>query len=432
VALIFPPKSDRSSGIGQTAANRSFQLTTKQWGLLVLLIFSVHINYIDRGSLSTVAPLLAIDLSVSAAAMGILLSAFFWTYAFSLVASGSLVDRYDVKWVLGSGFLVWSVATLGSGMVRSFFDLLVMRMLLGIGESVAYPSYSRIIVDVFPVQKRGLANALIDVGTKVGPGVGTLIGGLLVAEFGWRALFVTLGVASLLWLPPWLKWAPRTDDLESTRGPGPGILQIVKQREACGTFIGQFCANYAWYFLLTWLPTYLVTERHYPIKIMAIWASVPFLASAVTCLFGGWLSDRWIERGADVSSVRLGFVVTGLLVSGLVLPAVLLPNRVVAVGLLTISFLAFGFYASNLWAVTQTLAGTKAAGSWTGVQNCFANFAGIVSPFVSGVIVSKTGSFWLAFVSASVVLVFGAGAYFFIVRRVEPVTWTPRVGVMAE
>jgi MFS family permease len=376
--------------------------------------------------------MVAIDLSLSAAGLGVLLSAFFWTYSLSLIGSGWLVDRYDVKWVLSLGFLVWSVATLGSGMIRSVFDLLVMRMLLGIGESVAYPSYSRIIVDTFPVQKWGLTNALIDVGTKVGPGVGTLIGGLLAAEFGWRALFITLGVASLLWLPPWLKWAPRQDGLKSIHGPGPGILRIMKQREACGTFIGQFCANYAWYFLLTWLPTYLITERHYPMKVMAVWASVPFLASAVTSLLGGWLSDRWIERGADSSGVRLGFVVTGLLVSGLLLPAALLPNPAAAVGLLTLSFFAFGFYASNLWAVTQTLAGTEAAGSWTGVQNCVANFAGIVSPFVTGLIVSKTGSFWLAFLSASVILVCGAGAYFFIVRRVEPVIWPPRVGVLAE
>jgi ACS family D-galactonate transporter-like MFS transporter len=418
--------------MGQTGSTDAPKLTARHWGLLVLLIVSVQINYFDRGSLSITAPLISTELALSPARMGVLLSSFFWTYAFALVAAGWLVDRYGVKWVLGLGFLVWTLATLGTGYIRSFLALLGMRMLLGIGESVAYPAYSNVFVNRFPAQKWGLVNALIDTGAKFGQGVGVFIGGLLLAGFGWRALFKILGAVGLLWLGPWFKWAPQASTSMSPRDRGPGIMQILKQPKAHGTILGEFCANYSWYFLLTWLPTYLVTERHYPIRGMIIWASLPFLANAAGSLFGGWLSDRWIAGGWDSAIVRLAFVVIGLLACGLVLPAALLPNRALAVASLPISFFAFGLYASNLWPVTQTLAGPKAAGSWTGIQNSIANFPGILSPYLTGLIVSRTGSFKLAFLTSAFVLVCGAAAYLFIVRRVEPVTWKPQFGTLAE
>src|SRR5580765_5082079 len=172
-------------------------------GILILMVVSVAINYIDRTSLSTAAPLLAVDLAISPAKMGMLLSAFFWTYASLQLASGWLVDRYGVRWVMAIGFFIWSAATAATGLVQGFAILLWLRLLLGAGESVAYPCYSKIIAGNFAEHQRGLANSLIDAGTKFGPALGILAGGILMERFGWRPVFIVLGLGSLLWLPPW-------------------------------------------------------------------------------------------------------------------------------------------------------------------------------------------------------------------------------------
>src|SRR6185436_15948257 len=221
--------------------------------VLILLVLSVGINYIDRGTLSVAAPQLTSQLSLNPQQMGLLLSGFFWTYALCQILAGWLVDRYDVRWVFGVGFVIWSTATLATGLISGFTALFALRLLLGAGESVAYPSYSKIIAGNFPQTHRGTANSLIDMGSKVGPALGTLIGGLLVANFGWRSLFLTIGIASLLWLVPWIIWGPRYGAAPaSERLEAPGIAEILSKRDAWGTFFGLFGLNYFWYFMLTW------------------------------------------------------------------------------------------------------------------------------------------------------------------------------------
>lgn len=408
------------------------RLTGKQWHLLILLILSLYLNFLDRTNLSIAAPVISVDLFLSPYQMGLLLSAFFWTYAFFLVVAGWAVDRYDVKWIFGAGFFIWSVATLGSGLVATFSGLFMMRMLLGVGQATAFPSYCKYIAAVFPQERRGFVNALLDTGTKVGPALGNFAGGLVIAQFGWRALFLSLGILSLIWLIPWIKSAPHQRSQSSGGRYGPGMWQILSSREAWGTFLGHFCANYGFYFLMTWLPSYLVTARHYPLRVMAIWSSVPYLACTVTALSAGWLSDRWIARGVDCSRVRKGFAAAGLLLCGVPLAFAVVGNEFAAMALLMLSYVGFGLFASNIWAITQTLAGVQAVGSWTGLQNCFANFAGIIAPLVTGMIVSRTGSFFAAFLSASIILVCGAASYFYVVRTVEPVKFAARLDVLPE
>ncbi len=173
--------------------------------VIVLLAISAFINYVDRGNLSIAAPLLKGELGISPSKLGLLLSAFFWTYACSQLFSGWLIDRLNVNWVFAAGFILWSAATAITGIAHTFAALFALRLLLGISESVAYPSYSKIIASNFSEQHRGFANSMISVGLLSGPGFGMLFGGLLMAQFGWRPVFVVLGLASMLWIVPWLK-----------------------------------------------------------------------------------------------------------------------------------------------------------------------------------------------------------------------------------
>jgi MFS family permease len=163
---------------------------TRTIGLLFLLSLSVFINYVDRGNLSVAAPLLKGELHLSAYQLGILLGAFFWTYTTLMIVSGWMVDRFNVSWVLAAGFAAWSLATGLTGVVHGFLPLLTCRLLLGAGESVAFPSYGKIIARHVSQEHRGIANAVIVSGMTLGPAVGTLICGNLMGKYGWRPVFI--------------------------------------------------------------------------------------------------------------------------------------------------------------------------------------------------------------------------------------------------
>ncbi len=390
---------------------------TRQWILLFLLVVSIGINYIDRSNLSVAATDLSRDLNLSRAELGWLLGAFFWTYAIFQLAAGWAVDRYNVYLLYGFAFLLWSTATGLIGFAGSLTSLFALRLALGMSESIAYPAYSRFIACEFPTRHRGLANSAIDAGAKAGPALGTLLGGLIVAHFGWRPLFFFLGFGAMLWLLPWFALIPRspkTSTVPAVQQAGPNFGAIAGKLDFWGTVLALFCGNYAWYFLLTWLPPYLEIERHFSKITMAIYGSIPFWGIALSSVVCGWSSDRLIERGWNAMRTRKTLAASGLLLTNLILPACLFSNDKIAIALMTAGCLSCGLFSSNCWAITQTLAGPAAAGKWTGMQNCLGNLAGVAAPWITGYIVQSTGNFLLAFVAVSICLITGASACLFL------------------
>lgn len=405
-------------------AEPQLRLSPELSRVAALLALSIFINYIDRGNLSLAAPLIKDELGLSAYQLGILLSSFFWTYAIFQVVSGWLVDRFSVNRVLALGVLVWSMATFFTGVVRGFVLLLAMRLILGVGESVSYPAYSKIIARHFLEAQRGRVNALISAGQACGPALGTLLGGMLIAQIGWRMFFVALGVVSALWLLPWLKFMPgETVDHESKSTHAASILQILQQRSAWGTFAGLFCYNYLSYFLITWLPFYLVRERHFSLQRMSVVTAGAFLSIATSALISGWFADRWLAAGASVTRVRKTFTGTGPILSCSIVLVSVITNHSVAVIILLVACAGMGMCTSNLWAVSQTLAGVATAGRWTGLQNFMGNLAGWITPVMTGFIVDRTGRFFWAFAITAVVTLTGSAAWLFIVGPVKPVVW---------
>jgi MFS family permease len=296
--------------------------------------------------------------------------------------------------------------------------------MLGIGESVAYPSYSKIIALHFPQEHRGLANSVISVGVALGLGFGMLMGGTLMARFGWRSFFIVLGLASLLWLGPWIKWMPAPPEpihLDTTGAPS--LPEFLRMRSAWGSCVGLFCGNYVNYFLITWLPYYLVRERHFSMNNMAKIAGTAYLLGASYSLLAGWLSDRWIMAGETPTRVRKTFSGGGLALSGIFLGLSAVSGPIVCVVMVVLGVIFWGVYISNIWAITQTLAGPQAAGRWTGFQNFVGNLAGVVAPAITGFVLDRTGHFYGAFAILIVVALAGATSWVFLLGPVEQAVW---------
>lgn len=390
---------------------------------------SVCINYIDRGNLSVAKSAISKELNLGPEQMGRLLSAFFVTYSVSLVFAGWFIDRFNVNWLYAAGYLLWSGATLLTGYATGFEMLFGLRLILGLSESIAYPCYSKIIAVSFSENQRGVANSLIDAGSKLGPAVGIFVCASLMGSYGWRKMFILIGGLSMLWLIPWAYIAWKQKFAEPTvesraKAKAVGIMQIVTNRSAIGSALGLFGLNYAWYFLLTWLPGYLVDARGYSNAEMAKFGPLPFYSVAFSSALWGIVSDRLISRGHSPTKVRKGFFITGLTLTALfLLPSAMVDSPQTSLWLQVISAFCFGMATSNLWAITQTIAGPEAAATWTGLQNAFGNLAGVVAPWLTGWFVQATGSFFTAFALAAGMAVGGALCYFFIVEDVKPVQW---------
>jgi MFS family permease len=417
------------------AAARDSARSQPNFNLLLLLIgLSALLNYIDRSNLSIAAPLIKDELGITGAQLGTLLSAFFWTYALLQIPAGWLVDRFDVKWVFAAGFFIWSGATAITSVIHGFTALLVIRVVLGIGESVSFCSYGKILSTYYHETRRGFANAAINGGLALGPAVGMLMGGSIVARFGWRTFFLGLGFIGMLWLPLWFSWMPRQSPIHHSSAPGGTFGQLLRQRSVWGTAMGQLCVNYYLYFLVTWLPYYLVRERHLSLSSMGRHGALLFLLSAISTAICGKLSDRWIASGSTPTFARKVFMVCGqLLVGVFFLLTVTVSQRFL---LLTLALLgvALGMSICNSWTIAQTIAGPRMVGRWVGVQNFVGNFAGVIAPILTGFLLDRTGNFFWSFCITAGVAWLGAVCWRWIVGPVTQVDWeaSPRRKVSSD
>ena len=176
--------------------------------ILALIFFGIVVNYIDRGNLSIAAPSIMRDFRIAPGTMGIVLSAFFWTYALSQIPAGALVDRFGIRRAYAGGFLVWSIASACIALSRGTGDIIGMRMVLGLAESIAPLASISFIRNNFAGKDQGLPTSIYIAGQNVGPALGALVGAILLDRFGWRMMFAITGLGALVWLPCWLFATP--------------------------------------------------------------------------------------------------------------------------------------------------------------------------------------------------------------------------------
>lgn len=396
---------------------------TLHWLALFLLVTSVCINYADRGNLGVAATRLQSELHLSGKGIGFLMSVFSITYALAQIGAAKLIDRWNVNWLYALAFFLWSAATGATGLASVFWQFVLLRLLLGVSESLAYPAYAKMMVVSFPESLRGTANGLIDAGSKLGPAVGSFVGFMILDKYDWRGMFVIIGAASMLWLIPWCFVAGKLPhkvlaDKSAEVVQAMSYATLAKNRVFWGTAIGLFGGNYAWYFMLNWLPAYLEKERHYSGAHLRNVTTICYVTVAVASGVFGFLADWVIRLGKDAGRVRQTSMCLGLLFCcPLLFAAVKAPDEQSSTTLLILMFIAMGGWSSNHWALSQTLAGPGTAGKWTALQNCIGNFAGIVAPYVTGYALDLTHNFLVAFAIASAFLLIAVISYWFMVGR---------------
>jgi MFS family permease len=393
--------------------------------VVFLLTLALLINYIDRGNLATAGPLLLSELKLSSTQLGTLLSAFYIAYATAMVPAGWLADRYGAKLVLGIGVAIWSVATFFTGFVHSFAALLVLRLLLGLGESPIMPGTSKLIRARVGSARIGLANGVVGFGYQIGPAVGTFAGGLLMARLGWRPVFLLFGALSLLWLLPWAR-VRINDETSRDRGAlaeAPRFGAILRQRALWGASLGNFGLNYSFFFTLAWLPTYLVKARGFSMDEMAQIAAPAYALCAVTAVIGGLWIDRCTRVEGSSSGAQKWLMVFGYLSSLVAMLGMALLPRNGSIACLYVYELFGGLASPCLYAAAQIFAGPAATARWVGVQNLCGILPGIIAPALTGVLIDASGSYVSAFVVAGIANAVGFIGWVLVMPRVAPIAW---------
>jgi MFS transporter, ACS family, D-galactonate transporter len=435
----FGGRMERAASVAETVTGAV--RTRARFTVLALISVGTMINYLDRAVLGVAAPSMTKELGLDAVVMGLVFSAFSWTYAAAQIPGGAFLDRIGVRLAYFWSVATWSVFTLLQGFAIGLASLLTFRFGLGVAEAPCFPANSRVLSTWFPQHERARATGVYSIGQYFGLAFLSPLLFLIVENLGWRALFIIAGVAGLLFAGVWLRFYREPHDSRAVNqaeldyieaGGGLGhrgetvpfawrnIVKLLKHRQIAGASIGQFAGNSTLVFFLTWFPTYLATERQMEWLKVGFYAVMPFIAASIGVMTGGWVSDMLIKRTGSATLGRKLPILTGLLLASTIVIANFVESNEVVIAVLSVAF--FGQGMVNLgWTLITDVAPKKLIGLTGGVFNLCANLAGIVTPLVIGVIVGATGSFFGALAYIAVIAAIGALSYIFVVGDVHRV-----------
>lgn len=412
---------------GFTEMDHGDASNTRRWSIVSLLFAASLINYLDRATISFALPLISKEFQLTSESKGLLLSAFFWSYALMQIPVGWCSDRLDLRWLYAATFALWSFAQGLTGMAGSLVALLAFRILLGVGESIYLPGGTKIVSLLFAPKERGLPSGLFDFGTRTGLVLEGLLVPWLLVHVGWRHTFVILGFTALVWIAPWFWIFPRrlpgiNSNIASAELAWRPLARSLLNRNLLGICLGFFCFDYYWYVLVTWLPDYLVTVRRLSIVQAGFYASLAFFTFGIAEPIGGWIADSLIRRGWQETATRKGIVVFAFSMGIFLIAAMRTAHTGVAIYLL-IAGCMVGLATGNLLAILQSCAPIEAVGIWTGAENFAGNLAGIIAPLAVGFLTTSYGSYVPGFELGSIVLFAGVLAYCFVVGDLKTPTY---------
>jgi ACS family D-galactonate transporter-like MFS transporter len=423
----------------------------RRWGIGALLGMGILVNYIDRIGLSVAAPQIKEAFNLSPVELGLLFSAFAWSYSVLQIPVGMVLDRFGPTRVGRWGALLWGLASVTAAFASGFAGILVARILLGIAEAPAFPASSKATGYWFPRNERGLATAIFDAAAKFSNVIGVPLVAITVVTFGWRWGFGLTAVLSFLYFIAFytLYRDPSADkklskaeyDYIKRGGAAPegpaeaGAVNmlgyLLGKRKVWGLTIGFAAYGYTFYLFLTWLPGYLVETMHMSILKSAGFSAIPWLFATLTDLFvGGWLIDHLISKGMDESKVRKAVLVTGMTFGLAVFGATQTTDPAWAIFWISIALGGLASAAPVSWSLPSLIAPKGGAGTVGGIMNFANNLMGAAAPIVTGMIVGATASFTNAFFVAGVILVIGIVCFVFVLGKIEPIPDpAPRVDV---
>jgi MFS family permease len=396
---------------------------------VTLLVAAGCVNYLDRAALAVGNPEIRAELGLSYSEMGLLLSAFAWSYGLAQIPAGVLVDRFGPRKALGAGMIVWSLAQIAGGFVHSLHQFLGARIALGLGESPMYIGGTRVCADWFPLRKRALPIAIFNSSSALAPALAPPLLTMLMLAHGWRVMFIVAGLAGFVVALLWVLYyrAPRDADVpaadieEIHRDDGASIehvgwqqvLWLLKFPTTWGMFLGFFGVVYVSWLYATWLPGYLEIARHQSIANAGIWSGLPLAAGFFGAVAGGVISDRLGRAGGmtAATSCRLP-VIVGLVVAGMsTIAAVYVVNLWAALALMSLGLFAANVSSSCGWALAAVIAPVNAVATLEAIQNVGGSVGGSLAPLVSGILLQHSGSFVPAFVLAGIIAFACAAIY---------------------
>ena len=435
------------------------QSSRVRWVVLFLLCLMYLITYLDRVSMANTAQPIMKEFGFSKATMGVIFSAFIWSYAIFQVPGGWLGDRFGPRKVLSAIMTYRTVIALLTSRAFGFFSFWGIRFSLGVGEAGAFPTATRAMQMWYPRDERGLVQGVSHAASRLGAAIGPPVAVFIMIRYGWRSVFYVIGVLSLLWailyalvyrnMPEEDRYVSRAE-LGRIRGlDASGEIKkanITKRPKvpwsillSHGNMWGIMCAYaayiYSLWFFLSWLPSYLVEYRHFTLIKTGLFASMPLAAGVVGDAFGGWLTDKLLVTTNNVKFARRSVAITAMLgCATFTLFAALSGNPNMAVYFLTAAMFFLEMTIGPAWAVPMDVGG-EFSGTVSGMMNMGGQFVGALSPTVFGLLVSKGA--WVAPFGVSAGLLFiGAAIWAFWIDPEQSVidrgegTAGPAIGVL--
>ncbi|MCR6482388.1 MFS transporter [Amycolatopsis sp. OK19-0408] len=421
-----------------------------RWAIAGVLGVGSFVNYVDRVNLSIAGPEMMREFHLSAAQLGVVASAFLWTYAVLQLPIGAIIDRIGVRWVNRAAALLWAIASFLTAAAGGLGLLMVSRLVLGFGEAPTIPAGWKAIGQWFPRSERGRATAIFDGCAKISNVLGIPVMAFLVTAYGWHAAFVFTGILSigyllvwwLLYLTPkqalergrlspeefaYLREGGADDEDAPTPSSLTGLGHLLRRRKTWGLALGYASYTYAYYVLLTWLPGYL--EKQFGVKLLAggFYTMIPWLVAVLAqFLVGGIVLDRLIARTGDETKARRIVLVVSMLVSLSVAGAAYAGSVAVALVFLSVGAAGLAVSVPAGSSIVAVIAPEGCSGTLGGLVNFVANMIGIAAPIVTGAVVDVTGSFAGAFLVTGVVLLAGIFCYTVVLGKLDRMPAAPR------
>jgi ACS family hexuronate transporter-like MFS transporter len=436
-------KSERHISPSAFAATRT-GVRGLRWWIIGLIFLATLINFLDRLTISVLAPVITTQLGLNNLQFASITTWFLVAYTASQGLSGKLYDRIGTRRGFTLSILVWSIAASAHAFARGLASLSFFRFVLGLGEAGNWPGAAKVIAEWFPARERGFAMGIFNSGVCVGSIVAPPLIVWLQLQFGWQTVFLVTGGLGFIWLALWLKFyeTPRKHRaitaeeyalIQQDRVPAPeGVVirwrRLFKYRQVWAIVLARFLTDPVWWLYLTWLPLYLYNVRGFSLKQIGLFAWLPYVAADAGSLLGGWTSGYLIGRGWSANKARKTVIATGALLMLAGIPAALAGNAITA--LVFISIVTFGFqsWINNVQTIPSDLVPAEAVASVAGLGGVGAGIGAILFTLCTGWVVDHF-SYTPILIVAGVLPILGTIILFALGGSIRPVTGSADVPV---